>query len=103
MAEEFHQLGPNLRPGAAEILFRQQPEQLGVGLIVEAVLPGPTYCSGVKIVIGRVQMAGANLAEHPPIAIQGRVETGFEHLFRVWRRGLQLQHLERANLRDELR
>ena len=62
MAKEFHKLGPNLGPSAAEILFRQQAEQLGVGFIVEAILPGPGYFAGVKIVVGQVQLAAPNLA-----------------------------------------
>ena len=61
MPKEFQKFGPNLRTGDTEILFRQRVEQLGVGLIIKAILCRPRYLARVEVVVGQIRLVGACL------------------------------------------
>ena len=61
MSIEFQKLGPNLQRSTTEILLRQRVEQLCMRLIVEPIFSRPRYCTGVKIFVGQVQLAGTYL------------------------------------------
>ena len=62
MAKEFQKFGPHLRRNTTEILLRQRMEPLCMRLIVEPIFSRTRYFSGVKIVVGQVQLARACLA-----------------------------------------
>ena len=61
MPKKFQKLGLNLRRSTPEILLRQAVEQLCVRLIVAPIFSRPRNSTGVKIVVGQVQLAGTYL------------------------------------------
>ena len=78
MSIEFQQFGPDLQRSTTEILLRQGVEQLCMRLIVESIYAGPRYCTGVKILVGQVRLAGTYLGQQLSVAIQSRVEARLE-------------------------
>ena len=58
MPVEFQECGTKLRRSAGKILLGERVEQLCVRLIVEAILSGAGYSTGVKIVVWQVRLAG---------------------------------------------
>ena len=61
MPIEFQKLSPNLERSTAETLLRQRVQQLCMRLIVEPIYSRPRYCTGVKIFVGQVWLAGTYL------------------------------------------
>src|ERR1035441_3548966 len=78
MPKEFQKLSPNLQRSTTEILLRQRVEQLCMRLIVEPIYSRPRDCTGVKILVGQVRLAGTHLGQQLSVAIQRRVEARLE-------------------------
>ena len=78
MSIEFQKLSPNLERSTTETLLRQRVQQLCMRLIVEPIYSWPRYCTGVKILVGQVWLAGTYLGQQLSVAIQSRVEARLE-------------------------
>lgn len=98
MSEEFQEFGPKLLRSTIKVLLCERVEQFCLRLIVEPIFAGTRHSASVKIVVGQVQMAGGFLVKQVPVALQARVEAGFEHAFRLGRRRPELQHSKRTYL-----
>ena len=61
MSIEFQKLSPNLERSTTETLLRQRVQQLCMRLIVEPIFSRTRYCTGVKIFVGQVWLAGTYL------------------------------------------
>jgi hypothetical protein len=61
MPIEFQEFGPKLRRSATKVLFGERVEQLRVRLIVEPIFSRACDCTGVKIVVWQVRLAGVYL------------------------------------------
>src|ERR1700680_2942494 len=59
---EFQHFSAKVWRSATKVLFCERVEQLCVRLIIEPILSGPSYLTGVKIVVWQVHLAGAYLA-----------------------------------------
>src|SRR6516164_7418356 len=101
MAEKIKKLRLNLRRNAREILPGEGVEKFRVGFIVELIVPGARSLSNVEIVIRQVQFTLADFLQEFAVAIQGCVETGFEHSLRLRRGSPKLQDLQGTNLRKD--
>src|SRR6516164_394501 len=101
MAEVINKLRLNLRGNTREVLPGEGVEKFRVGFIVKLILPGGRSLSGVEIVIRQVQFILADLVKEFAVAIQGCVETGFEHSLRLRRGSAKLQDLQGTNLRKD--
>ena len=62
MPEEFQKFGSHFGRSATEILLGQRVEQFCLGLIVESIFSRPGDFAGIKIVVGQIQPAGADLS-----------------------------------------
>ena len=78
MSIEFQKLSPNLQRSATKPLLRQRIQQLCMRLVVEPIFSRPRYYTGVKVLVGQVQLAGRYLGKQLSVAIERRVEACLE-------------------------
>src|SRR3954471_5841222 len=82
-----------------ETVAGQAVEQLGVRLVRQGVLPVGARLAGVEVGVRQGQAAGGRGAEGRLVALAGPLEALEKQRLSLFRRRLELQRLERADLR----
>src|SRR3954468_9120566 len=84
-----------------ETVAGQAVEQLGVRLVRQGVLPVGARLAGVEVGVRQVQAAAAERVERRLVALAGPLEALEKQRLSLFRRRLELQRLERADLRQQ--